>query len=259
MRSFGTFSWRSAAVAITLPLAFLASPAFADVGNCVSGNLAGIEGATCDIGYLQFTFSAFSAANYSYDSSSESTTYGTQWIASFFTFTVLSNGFELSGPAPQSVTAPSSGSATDFAFLNYSVTDLDGQITGVGVSGGTPSVSGTDYSYAQNYLSLSNSSTVQEAYNELTQMSGTIFNNLGYSASGGPISSGSGSAYPFSLSAYDGSSASISSTNTSFVFITTSVPQPSVPEPNGLILLGVSLLGVPGMRLCRRLFRRERA
>jgi hypothetical protein len=258
MRSFGTFSWRSAAVAITLPLAFLASPAFADVGNCVSGNLAGIEGATCDIGYLQFTFSAFSAENYSVDNSSQNTTYGTQWMASFFTFTVLSDGFELSGPPPQSVTAPSSGSATDFAFLNYSVTDLDGEITGVGVSGGTPSVSGTDFSNADNYLSLSNSSTVQEAYNELTQMSGTIFNNLGYSASGGPISSGSGSAYPFSLSAYDGSSASISSTNTSFIF-GTSVPQPSVPEPSGLILLGVSLLGVPGMRLCRRLFRRDRA
>ena len=97
MRSLWTFFRRCAVVAVALCPIYWASPVFGDVAPCVSGNLAGIDGTTCDIGNLQFTFSGLGAANYSYDIATQNTTFGTAWTDSFFTFTVLSNGFELSG------------------------------------------------------------------------------------------------------------------------------------------------------------------
>ena len=76
--------------------AFLTIPALGDVMNCASGNLATVDHTTLDIG-------------------------------SDFNFTVVPNGFELSGPPSQSIMAPiGSLEAGDGARLPFTVTDLNG-------------------------------------------------------------------------------------------------------------------------------------
>jgi hypothetical protein len=118
-----------------------ASLLVADIIPCVSGNLSTVDNTTCDISSLQFTFTGLT----SFDGGGS--TGNTPWTDSDFIFTVLSNGFELSGPPPQKITsvAGSNDVWADYAYLNFQVTDLDGLITGLGVSGGTPSVSGPSF------------------------------------------------------------------------------------------------------------------
>lgn len=164
---------------------------------CVSGGLSTIDGTTCDIGNLRFTFTGLEGGK---------SISGTPWTDSDFTFTVLSNGFELSGPPPQTITAQIL--ALDMVSLNYDVTDLNGVIFGLSVSGGNPFVSGPSASgdsEAENALSLCGSAGCGQQFlaeNLLYDASGTIENGLGlYRSNGGPLASGFGFASPFELSA----------------------------------------------------------
>jgi hypothetical protein len=72
------------AISFALGLALLASPAFGSIVACASGNLSAVDGTTCDIGNLQFTFTGLQSAN----------TGGIAWTDSDFFFTALPNGFD---------------------------------------------------------------------------------------------------------------------------------------------------------------------
>jgi hypothetical protein len=213
---------------------------------CASGNLSKIYGTTCDIGNLQFSFLEF---------------VGTPWTDGDFSFTVLSNGFELSGPPAQTVTAPANGSVTDGAELFYSFTDLTAgnAITAVQISGGNPSASGSgSFSSALNSLVVGGNEDSLATSNEVDDKNGTIYYYLGFNSFQGPVFSGGGVATPFYLSATDGDTASIDSTTTSFTFTTgpASLPPPPVPEPRLLALLSIGVLVMAGTAK-RRMRRQE--
>ena len=101
------------AMVIGFLFAFLGSPAFADV-LCASGNLSTIDNTTCDIASLRLQFIG-------------TLTQGTALTDKDFTFTVLADGFELSGPGPQSVGAYD----TELFTLRFNATDLSGTIIGL--------------------------------------------------------------------------------------------------------------------------------
>jgi hypothetical protein len=223
-----------------LIFALLASPAFPNIVDCVSGNLSTVDGTTCDIGNLQFTFTGLMSGNSS----------GSPWTDSDFNFTVLSNGFELSGPGPQTITAPLNGqfegNAYDYGQLDYSVTDLTDAIIGLEISGGSLSASGNfGVSTAENSAEICGTinpcSQAYGAYNEVDDFYGPIYSYLGVTSGSGAIISATGDAVPFDLSATNGNSASINSTATSFTFITGPTP---IPEPSLLTLLSIGLLGL---------------
>jgi hypothetical protein len=126
-------------------------------------------------------------------------------------------------------------------------TDLNGLIAGVDVSVGNLSVSGPGTSVgltdASNYIFLENASQDVSDLNIVSDVNGTIHDQLGLkNASGGPISSGFGEAEPFVLNAGAGDTASIDSTTTYFTFI--EAPPPPVPEPSLLTVLGIGILGL---------------
>jgi hypothetical protein len=228
------------AACCALALVLLSVPASASIVPCVSGNLSAIDGTTCDIGNLQFTFTGFVGT--------ASGSGITPLTDSDFNFTVLTNGFELSGPPAQTIKAPSGIQEYDSAVLNYNVTDLTGVITGVDVSGGNLSVSGpgdSGLTDASNYIFLCSNGGCNEAISELNEVyyvSGIVYSNLGDKyASGGPISSGFGEAEPFVLDAGPGDTASIDSTTTYFTFTSFTAP---VPEPSLLTLVSIGVLGL---------------
>ena len=109
-----------------LGFAIAASPVSASPVACASGNLSTVDGTTCDIGNLQFTYTGLSSFN------GGGTVGSTPWTDSDFTFTVLSNGFQLSGPPPQTLTSVVGEDEgwEDYANLTFNVTDLNGLITG---------------------------------------------------------------------------------------------------------------------------------
>jgi hypothetical protein len=140
----------ASAVGFAFIFGVLVGPASADIVPCASGNLATIVDSTCNIGNLQFTFGYFGGQN--------PTGTAETWFPSDFTFTALANGFELSGPPPQTVTG------SDYTDLPFYVADLAGEITGTNVSGGNLSVSGTGpIAVAQESLSLNDYSLVPNA------------------------------------------------------------------------------------------------
>lgn len=245
------------AAGAALIFALMASTASASPVACVSGNLSTIDYTTCDIGNLQFTFEGLASDN------SVNYAPGSPWTNSDFTFTVLSNGFALSGPPAQTITAPAGGEADDLAQLDFYVADLAGSIVGLTVSGGNLSSSGPGpISTASNALSLisNTNSQVLFSYNEVYDEYGTVYyNELGYTSGSGPIYSGNGYATPFSLEAVDSNTAGISSTTTDFIFTTEAGPLnppapapppptiPQVPEPRLLGLLSIGVLGLAGV------------
>jgi hypothetical protein len=205
----------------------LGSPAFADIA-CVGGNLSTIVGTTCDIGALRFNFIVLGSQNYL-----TGTAPGNPWEASDFTFTVLSNGFELSGPPAQTITTSSTGGlAVDFAELGFDLTGLHVVITGLNVLGGNPSISGG--AFAANILSLCSHGTCMQAENNSGSGPGLVF-------------SGTGAATPFELISEDGGTASIDSTTTDFTFTTIPIITP-VPEPRLLTMFGGGVLILLGVK-----------
>lgn len=242
----------------SLIFALLAAPAFANIVACASGNLSTIDYTTCDIGNLQFTFTGFQSANYLYNPLIPGSGVSVPWTDSDFTFTVLSDGFELSGLPAQTVATVPGGQGLDSASLGFTVVDLNGSITGLNVTGGNVSVSGpgtSGNSYADNSLDICGTGLcyLQEfsAENVLYDFSGNIENGLGdYTSIDGPMGIGYGGAVPFDLFAANGYTASIDSTATDFTFTTGSappVPPPTisqVPEPRLLALLSISILGL---------------
>jgi hypothetical protein len=240
------------AMRLTIAAAITAIGLCADILPCVSGNLATVDGTTCDIGNLQFTFTGLQSAN----------TAGAPWTDADFFFTALPNGFTLSGPPAQSLTNTGSNEATDYVQLNYDVTDLTDAITGVNVFGGNTSVSGPDTSFPftsfaiyADLLSCANSpecptGSPQVLYglNEMTDQGGGSIEHLQESINfyGGSIISGSGGAEEFALVAQPGDSASIDNTTTIFTFSTGPYIPPPLPspEPRLLTVLGMAVLGL---------------
>lgn len=229
------------AVGYTL-LSLLAGPAFADIIPCASGNLSTIIGTTCDIGPLQFTFTALNGQI------GGGTVGFAPWSASSFTLTILSNGlstgFELSGPPPQTVAsiADSVLGFEDYAQLYFQVTDLDGLINGVAISGGHLSVTGppafANDNVASNELQLGSYFVTDVTY-------GVGVAIPYYHVYGPPFSSGVGVAEPFLLYAEGGDTASIDDVATYFDFATEPLPLPppnSIPEPSYLNPLCVGFL-----------------
>lgn len=217
----GSLRWTLWMAGLAMIFAFVTSSAHAD-SVCSSGNLAALMGTTCNVGSLQFSFTGFYTDSY-----------GVPWTPTDFTFTTVANGFELSGAGPQTVTAPSSGEVLDYFYLGFTVTDLHGVITGLGVTGGNPSASGNALAF--NYLTCGGGRyegfvTGGGYPSGVTEESGWF---------GGNTSACSGLAIPFDLVAANGDTASFDSTDTQFTFITTSTPEPGTST---LVLCGLVLL-----------------
>jgi hypothetical protein len=221
-------------------LVFLVIPAFADGVACASGSLASIDGTTCDIGNLQFAFNGLQSVN----------TLGVPWTDSDFTFTVLSNGFELSGPPAQTIPATTGGQS--YAQLAFGVTDLTGPpdgITDLNVSGGNLSVSGPNFSRASTVLQIYGPDGCSLfTSNDIIDSDGTIFNtgNKSGSATSAPFCLGF--AAPFAVFAEKGNTASIDGTTADFTFTTGPAPPPTPPstaaEPRFLMPLSIGILGL---------------
>lgn len=206
---------------------FLVSPvAFGD-SVCTAGGVSGLVGTSCDIGSLRFTFTSFFS------------TYGS---VNDYSFKPVTNGFTLSsGVGPQSITAPSSGSAYDQAYLQYNVVDPNGVLTGESATGGTFSVSGNNFSVGQLLgYTASNSNNISGTIYTYSS-NGVVYNvNLQDQLSGNPFSSGDGTAYLFFLYGTNGNSASWDGTPTTFTY------EYTTPEPGSLALFGTGLVAVVG-------------
>ena len=247
-----TFNWIFAikllfAVALAgAALLLSCPPSFA--GACTSGNLSTLIGVTCDIGSLQFTFTGVQSKNYSINDSGIYV-YNTPWTASDFTFATSGNGFALTLSSPQSISTSTYGVAEDYFVLDFSVTDLGGLITGVQVTGGPLSASGTNFSSSSYALYQG---YVTTGTNQVSWM--TSVTDPGFGAPTGnfngpepfvctpacvPFASGSGTFTAFDLYAQEGGAASWDpSTGFSFSLTNSTVP---TPEPSTLLLLGFSL------------------
>jgi hypothetical protein len=228
-----------AVICSAMVVAVLASPLLGAVINCATGNLATVDNTTCDIGNLQFTFDGLVGFKPGI----------IPWTDSDFTFTVLSNGFELSGPPAQTLSG-SGSPVNDYAELEFSVTDLTDTITGLDVSGGNLSASGPD-SYAEYNLYVAGAAVPDQ----FEQASSFFVSNFSsgldsHNASGPSIVSGSGYAEPFELVVIEGGTASIDSTATNFTFTTGPLTEP-VPEPRLSTLLGIGVLGLLAAAICK--------
>jgi hypothetical protein len=176
---------------------------------------------------LQFTFTGLESAN----------SFGSPWTDSDFTFTVLSNGFGLSGPPAQNITAP----GVDYAQLDYDVTNLTGSIYYVTEFNGN-AVGGSGLtSHAFSAIYLCSNGCLQE----LAAFTGGGYAGSIYAdANGEPISSGYGAATPFDLDVIGCCTSFIGGTTTDFTFSTNE----GTPEPRLVVLLSVGVLGL----LCAR-------
>jgi hypothetical protein len=253
-RSFDQFRKALFAAGLVAVLSFLASPASADT-LCVSGNFSALIGTTCSIGNLTFTFTQDYGANWSYTtdpvSGAVTTTNYAPPTANDFTFTVLSDGFELTGPStPISITAPLTGAAAIAYGVFYTVTDVGGEITGIHVSNENFSATGSNFSDGENNLDLGDlgpNRVTMQAFNILNDVYGTP-SPLSQESANGTITSGYGDAYPFQLYAQYGNSASISGVDALFTFSTTN-PAAPVPETGALTPLVLMALAV-ALRRC---------
>jgi hypothetical protein len=152
--------------------------------------------------------------------------------------------------------------------LQFYVTDLDGVITDLGVSGGelsTNSIEPTYNDFALDSIGLFGPGLVgpgidgqvvlnsgNVAYSESDQMS--------YDMVTGPAFSGFGTADPFEVGASNGASSSIDSTTAYFTFTTGPTPPPppsTIPEPR-LLPLSIGLLGAVWLARAKTHVRRVR-
>ncbi len=233
------------------------SPAASADQACVTVNLSALIGTTCDIGSMQLTFTSFSSQYSNYDGSNW--TYSAPWTASDFTFMPETNGFSLAfDGGPQSITAPlgSDSRTFDEAILFFAVTVLNGDLTGLSVTGGGLSATGTTSSFAEYYGSVCDTNCDSSIYGATwtTQNMGT--QTCSYCSEddlfGSPFSNGvDGQVHPFDLGAYNGDSASWDGTPTTFILEGSSTPTPT-PEPSTLLMLCAGLLGIATIQLRRR-------
>jgi hypothetical protein len=121
--------------------------------TCSARNVSGLIGTTCDIGNLQFTFTAFASQNRA-DTLGPSPVnlYNSPLSSAEFSFVPVDGGFTLifDGGA-QTLSAPAGVSAAEDAELHYtvSVTDpLAEHLVNESVTGGVISVSGSTFAVA---------------------------------------------------------------------------------------------------------------
>lgn len=224
------------------------SPA-ARAQTCVSENLATLIATTptCSVGSIQFTFYGVTATNFVYNYSTSTSTPGTVYTASDFTFTPVSNGFSLAfDGGPQSITGPANGYAQDNVDVLYSAVDTTGNFTGESVTGGTLTATGSTHSeadYTGDLCSDAGCDSEVYGYNEIVQYLGAQNQyNSEDGLSGPSFSNGVESDnYPFYLEAdFGGSTATWDGTPTTFTYDTVS----TTPEPTTMLLFATGLLGI---------------
>lgn len=210
---------------------------------CATGNLASLIGTTCDIGSLEFTFTGFSGDSYAINNVGMSQTllYDNPWSASDFTLAPGADGFTVSlmNQGTVSISAPVVSQGTSQAFdnaaLQFTVTDLDGNIVGMDVAG---TVSDTGNSPGDD-SGLIAGSVVNYPGDGVSYYLEQINENPSAFAenAGPPFSTASGSFEIFSLQAETGTSYWGGSSTINLDTATTT----ATPEPGSLALLGTGL------------------
>jgi hypothetical protein len=216
----------------------LGTPTFLN-SPCVSGNLSGIIGTTCDIGNLQFTFNGLSGQDFS-NVGGVVTIHN--WDASDFTLTPTSDGFGISFDAgPQNISAPSGGDiADDYAELDFDLNVFGGELIGDDVSGGILSASGA---FATGFYQNDVCSILGCGTSEMQAFDSTVAGHV--IRSGPPFSSGTAVNDIFNLQVSDGNAvASWDGTQTNFTFTVKS----TAPEPSNFLIGLLCCLGIAQIR-----------
>jgi hypothetical protein len=237
-------------------LLMLVRPAFADT-MCHAGPLSSVIGTVCDTGAIQLDFTHADVGSNNYIS----TTFGgrvlysgTQWDVHNFTFTPVDNGFTLAfdgGPqsVPQSATI--GGYAVDIAVLHgfqVSALPVGDVLTGLQVSGGALSVSGSGYDSDAAYsgeLDFGSPLTFIETYRLTEDFGGSISppsTVTDHSYLPHLYRSGTGSAEVFNLQAIPvntalSTTASWDGTPTTYIY-----DVKFAPEPPAILLLAMVLV-----------------
>jgi hypothetical protein len=236
---------------VLVSLIFVAGPASAN-SVCMAGNFSSIDGTTCDIGTLQFTFTGTQS-------------FGGGWNASNLFFTPTADGFTFTFlGGPQSLTESNPYPYLDDVFdelgVNYTVVTLQGFLDGVGVtSNATFGASGFS-SFATNGLITSPVDGSAGLAASCGVQLGEIpppppvcgLTNFAFPAGNPHPTTASGNATVFDLIAANGN-AFWSGSPTTFSFATES----SMPEPNSVLMLGIGVICLAWLSLKRRLGRFE--
>jgi hypothetical protein len=235
---FTQFKLIGAAVALLLGL-FGARAADAAV-QCVAGPLTSIEGTTCDVGNLEYTFGQSQSSETQYFA-------GQPFPDTYFTFTPMANGFAVSG-AVATVTGTATYYVEASATIDYSVAALGNAVISdisvscgplVGIASCTNTLSGNGWDLISTQNTLGSSGAPAACVQNCTYGSGqlTIFDILG--AAGGGTSS------------WDPSTSAIVNVAGGS---TTPVPLPSSAV---LMLSGLAALCWRHRRSCRPRFRNQ--
>jgi hypothetical protein len=232
-------------------LMLLSSPASAN-SVCTAGNFSSIDGTTCDIGTLQFTFTGTSS-------------FGGGWTASDLFFTPTADGFTFTFlGGPQSLTESNPYPYLDDVFdelsVNYTVVTLQGFLDGVGVSSDATFGASGFSSFATNGLissppagvaGLAASCGVQlDEFPPPPPVCGLT--NFDGPAANPHQTTASGNAFVFDLIAANGT-AFWSGSPTTFSFST----ENTVPEPSSVPMLGIGFICVALLSLKKGLCRFE--
>lgn len=209
--------------------------------TCVTNaDASTLNGVTCDIGPLTFTFKPF-------------VSYG---VDETYTFTPLANGFSLTSNAliaAESATSVYNGSAFEYAYLPFSVTDQYGNLTGIGVSGGMQTASsigttGNGTSLYLNEICTQNSCSVAELYTQSVRGSTSTSSYYVNPPSGQLSTYPNDAAYPIYLFTNDIGTATSDGATTNFTFDATNLS--ATPEPGTMLLFGTGLIAL--LKVTRR-------
>lgn len=236
---------------VLVSLIFLAGPASAN-SACVAGNFSSVDGTTCDIGTLQFTFTGTQS-------------FGGGWNASNLFFTPTADGFTFTFlGGPQSLTESNPYPYLDDVFdelgVNYTVVALQGFLDGVGVSSNATFGATGFSSFATNGLISSPPAGDAGIAASCGVQLGILpppppvcgLTNFDFPAANPHPTTASGSATVFDLIAANGT-AFWSGSPTTFSFSTES----SMPEPSSVPMLGIGFICVALLSLKRGLGRFE--
>jgi hypothetical protein len=237
---------------VLVSLIFWAGPASAN-SVCMAGNFSSIDGTTCDIGTLQFTFTGTQS-------------FGGGWNASNLFFTPTADGFTLTFlGGPQSLTESNPYPYLDDVFdelgVNYTVVALQGFLNGDGVSSNATFGASGFSSFATNGLissptdgsaGIATSCGVQLGELPPPPPVCGLLTDLDAPAANPHPTTASGSATVFDLIAANGTSF-WSGSPTTFSFST----ENTMPEPSPVLMLGIGLVCVGLLSLKRGLGRFE--